>query len=127
MKKLLSFFAIIGIILASNCSRIPENNDPVIGIWAKTEIQVENSDSSSQNTIRKEWIFNDAYLGRYQKYNNNTSEVVTDFKWSIEDGVYTIVYPDVNLNKDDAIVEMQVTSEKSVLKSMDGSVLAVRE
>lgn len=127
MKKLLSFFAIIGIILASNCSRIPENNDPIIGIWAKTEIQVENSDSSSQNTIRKEWIFNDAYLGRYQKYNNNTSEVVTDFKWSIEDGVYTIVYPDVNLNKDDAIVEMQVTSEKSVLKSMDGSVLAVRE
>jgi len=127
MKKLLSFFAIIGIILASNCSRIPENNDPVIGIWAKTEIQVENSDSSRQNTIRKEWIFNDAYLGRYQKYNNNSSEVVTDFKWSIEDGVYTIVYPDVNLNKDDAIVEMQVTSEKSILKSMDGSVLAVRE
>lgn len=117
MKKLFSFLAIIGIILASNCSRIPENNDPVIGIWSNQEVN-----QTSKNTIRKEWIFNDAYLGRFHTYNNNKIEVLTDFKWSEDSGVYTISYPGLENTVND-IVSMKGTR----LEDANGNILATRE
>lgn len=125
MKKLLSFLAIIGIILASNCSRIPENNDPVIGIWS--DIQLNANNQTNKQTAKKEWIFNDAYLGRYHSYNNNgTIDVLTDFKWSEEDGLYTISYPGLE-NKTDDIVSMKELNTGSVLQDTGGNILAVRE
>lgn len=124
MKKLFSFLAIIGIILASNCSRIPENNDPVIGIWANTEV---NSISQTQkSTIREEWIFNDAYLGRFHNYNNGKIDVVTDFQWSEEDGVYTLSYPGIE-NKLNDVVTMIESETETILKGTDGHTLATRE
>lgn len=65
------------------------NNDPVLGTWAKIEVVSSNEQEQVQ---REEWIFNDAYLGRYQSFNGNTLEFYTDFSWSLENGVYTITY-----------------------------------
>ncbi len=124
MKKLFSFLAIIGIILASNCSRIPENNDPVIGIWSN--LKVDTQSQTSKTTIRTEWIFNDAYLGRYHSYKNGQREALTDFKWTEEDGVYTISYPGIE-NKLNDVVTMTETEKGSILEAVDGQVLAIRE
>ena len=123
MKKLFSFLAIIGIILASNCSRIPDNNDPVIGIW--TNIEVTDS-QSAKSTIKKEWIFNDAYLGRFHTYNNNKIEVVTDFKWEKEDEKYTLSYPGLE-NKTNDIVVMKESEGAMHLEDTTGNTLAIRE
>ena len=124
MKKLFSFLAIIGIILASNCSRIPENNDPVIGIW--TNIEVKNQSETSKSTIRQEWIFNDVYLGRYHSYTNEQRDELTDFKWTEDDGVYTLSYPGMT-NKPDDIVTMIGTKQGTILEDTSGQTLATRE
>lgn len=124
MKKLFSFLAIIGIILASNCSRIPENNDPVIGIWS--DVQLNANNQTNKQTTKKEWIFNDAYLGRYHSYNNGTVDVLTDFKWSEEDGIYTISYPGLE-NKTDDNVSMKESDTGTVLQDTNGNILAIRE
>lgn len=123
MKKLFSFLAIIGIIAASNCSRIPENNDPVIGIWSK--IDAANLAGSERISIKQEWIFNDAYLGRYHSYENKVLEVKTDFKWVHEQGVYKISYPGTDIP--DHTVILQETEEGSLLKDKNGTIFAIRE
>ncbi|MGI9548330.1 MAG: hypothetical protein ACR2MM_13880 [Flavobacteriaceae bacterium] len=119
MKKLLCLLAIISIVSASNCSRIPENNDPIIGIWSKVELSTEN------DAVRQEWIFNDVYLGRYHSYNNNTLEVKTDFSWSEDKGVYTISYPGTEMPED--VVSMKVEQSIEFLEDQQGKVLAERE
>lgn len=124
MKKLFSFLAIVGILLASNCSRIPENDDPVIGIWSDTQLNVTLQ--AKNQTIKKEWIFNDAYLGRFHSYNNGVLEIVTDFKWSEEDGIYTISYPGLE-NKTDDVVSMNASNVESKLQYTNGDILAFRE
>ncbi len=124
MKKFLSLLMIISIVLASNCSRVPENNDPVIGIWSKAE--TEETSSSAKVRVKEEWIFNDAYLGRYHKYENNTITVENDFRWSIEDETYTISYPGTNFTND--IVIMKTKGNLTVLEvPINGEVLAIRE
>lgn len=123
MKKLFSLLAIIGIILASNCSRIPENNDPVIGIWTNLEV---TTSQSAKNTIKKEWIFNDAYLGRYHTYNNNKIEVITDFSWKKEDEMYIISYPGLE-NKTNDMVKLKEVDGSSFLQDTSGKTLAIRE
>lgn len=123
MKKLFSFLAIIAIIFASNCSQIPENNDPVIGIWASEAVNVVSK--TEQQTARREWIFNDAYLGRYHGYTNKQLEVKTDFRWTQEDGVYKISYPGTDFLDD--TVTMQESEVGSFLKDMKGNTLAIRE
>lgn len=124
MKKLFSFFAIIGIITLSNCSKISENNDPVIGIW--TSIEIKTANTSENHTSYQEWIFNDAYLGRYHYYDNGKITTITDFSWSEEDGVYTISYPGID-NKLDDIVTMIESDLSTILKETDGQTLAIRE
>ncbi len=119
MKKLFSFLAIIGIILASNCSRIPENNDPVIGVWSKTE---KLQTASKSENIRNEWIFNDVYLGRFHQYKNNKLEIVSDFNWNTEDDVYTISYPGLESKTDDLVV-----LKDGQLMLTDGTLLANRQ
>lgn len=126
MKKLFSFLAILAIILASNCSRIEENNDPVIGIWSNLEVKSEVETSKTPITIRTEWIFNDAYLGRYHTYKNGQRDALTDFQWTEEDGVYTISYPGIE-NKLNDVVTMTESENQSILKAADGHTLAIRE
>lgn len=121
MKKFFSFLAIIGIIFASNCSRIPENNDPIIGIWERVE--VETSQTGKQTT-RIEWIFNDAYLGRFHRIENGQIVIKSDFKWKQEDGTYVISYP--GLERSDDLVILKRTDDGTMLERNDGFTLAMR-
>jgi len=77
MKKLFSLVAIIAIIASANCSRIEQNEDPIIGIWFEAKTISEGN--TSKTTIRKEWIFNDVYLGRYHEIDGNNITLKTDF------------------------------------------------
>lgn len=115
--------AILAIILASNCSRIPENNDPIIGIWTNTDLS--SLSETEKVAIRKEWIFNDAYLGRYHLYEGNSLTFKTDFKWEQADGVYTISYPGTDLAT--ATARMKESPQGTILESDKGVVLAKKE
>ena len=123
MKKLFSFLAIISIVFASNCSRIPENNDPVIGIWFKVEVQ--DFSETNKQTVRQEWIFNDAYLGRYHKYNGSQLDFKTDFRWEQENGVYTISYPGTDMPSQ--VVSLKASADGEMLEDGQGNILATRE
>lgn len=123
MKKIFSLVAIIAIILASNCSRIPENNDPVIGIWSSLNT-VTTSDKGTVST-RFEWIFNDVYLGRYHVIEDGTIVAKTDFKWTEDDSTYTISYP--GMDKEDDVVTMKDSPKGIMLEKVNGNVLATRE
>ncbi len=123
MKKLFSLLFIVLIIAVSNCTDIPENNDPILGIWTRTISN--NVDSKSSSTVKEEWIFNDVYLGRYQKYTNNTLTFYTDFKWSNTDGAYNIVYTGTDI--EEVTVSLEVSNEPEILALEDGAVFATRE
>ncbi|MFM1878296.1 MAG: hypothetical protein RLZZ241_1162 [Bacteroidota bacterium] len=113
-------FALMGALIFAlgNCSQVPEIDDPVIGIWAKTYPQ-------NGNTIREEWIFNDVYLGRYQKYQNQTITVKSDFSWNVNQSVYTISYP--ALNREPELVTITHNEETMRLETNSGDILAERE
>ncbi|WP_396635364.1 hypothetical protein [Maribacter sp. R77961] len=124
MKKLFSLLAIIAIILSANCSRIEQNDDPIIGIWF--EAKTISAESTAKTTIRKEWIFNDVYLGRYHEINGNDITLKTDFKWSQENGVYTVEYRGLE-DKPNDIVTIQSNDEGKLLQKTDGGLLAIKE
>jgi len=122
MKKFFSFLAIIAIFVVSNCSQIPENNDPVLGIWSKTQILQDESKTTNE---KEEWIFNDAFLGRYQRYVDQHLVFYTDFSWTATEGVYTIIYQGTDI----PTAEVLLNSEEQVerLKYTNGEVFAIRE
>ena len=122
MKKLFSLLTIVVLISVSNCSEIPENNDPVLGIWAKIESE---GISQEQTSNREEWIFNDAYLGRYQQYEGNNITFYTDFGWTVENGVYTIEYRGTDLETQR--VMLVNTDNPETLAYENGSHFATRE
>lgn len=123
MKKLFSLLSIVGIIAISNCSQIPENNDPILGIWAKLDTNT-TTDKATEH-IREEWIFNDVYLGRYQRYSDSKLVFYTDFKWSVDQGNYNITYGDSQL--DDITVNLEQAEEPEILTLDNGLVFATRE
>ncbi|NAY93060.1 hypothetical protein GTQ34_14145 [Muricauda sp. JGD-17] len=123
MKKLFSLLCIISIVAISNCTSVPENNDPILGIWVRSNVSTD-TDKSTNNT-REEWIFNDVYLGRYQSYSNSKLEFYTDFKWSEENGVYTIIYGDPQVT--DVKVSLEQNNNPERLTLDNGSVFATRE
>jgi len=123
MKKFFSLLAIASIIAISNCTSIPENNDPILGIWVRDDANGNTNKNGS--TSREEWIFNDVYLGRYQSYSNSSLTFYTDFKWSEENGKYTIIYSDEQVT--DVIVSLEETSDPEILALENGSVFAARE
>ena len=123
MKKLFSLLSIIGIIAISNCSSVPENDDPILGIWAKTESS--SIDGKGTSSTREEWIFNDVYLGRYQSYSNSKLVFYTDFRWSQENGTYTITYGDSQV--EDTMVRLEQSSSPEILTLENGLVFATRE
>ncbi len=124
MKKLFSFLAIIGIILASNCSRIPENNNPVIGIWSDVQVKAA-TDTQKKQILRQEWIFNDAYLGRYHEKTNGSITFKTDFRWSYDNDIYTITYPGTDM--EEKTVSMAQDEDAEILSDAGGNVMAIRE
>ncbi len=123
-KAILGIIALFAIIILYNCSPIEENNDPIIGIWSN-EDNISTTNKTTENTSRQEWIFNDAYLGRYHSYNNNVISFKTDYRWVQKDNVYTISYPGTDFPED--IVIMTIVDNKTMLKDTDGNILAIRE
>ena len=77
MHRLRTLLLLVVITALGSCSEVPENNDPVIGIWGQTQAP---KDASAKHMERVEWIFNDAYLGRYHRYMGNEIIEQTDFK-----------------------------------------------
>ncbi len=124
MKKLFSLLSIICIIAISNCSSIPENNDPILGTWVKNSA-AQNEITSKNSTTREEWIFNDVYLGRYQSYTDSNLTFYTDFRWSEENGKYTIEFGDEHVN--DVVVSLEESNDPETLALENGSVFATRE
>ena len=122
MKKLFSLLAIIGIVLASNCSRIPENNDAIIGVWQKAD-RKEISETEKETSF-KIWTFNDAYLGRYNHQLNQVETMKTDFRWTADDDTYTISYPGTDLA--DQVVTLDSTDKHEVLRDLKGEIVAIR-
>ncbi len=122
MKKLFSLVAIVCIVFASNCSRIPENNDPVIGIW--TNVETKTISQTQKQSIRHEWIFNDAYLGRFHRIENGAITIKTDFQWKQKDGEYILSYPGIDRADDTVVIK---TSEDQIrLELIDGHIFANR-
>lgn len=116
--------AIVAIILTANCSRIEQNNDPIIGIWSQSK--TTTGDTTAKTSIRKEWIFNDVYLGRYHEITGNEITLQTDFKWSKTDGKYIVEYRGLE-NKPNNVLTIVESSNDILLKKADGDVLALRE
>lgn len=125
MKKLFSLMAIAAIISTANCSKIEQNNDPIIGIWFQSKTTV-GEDSGKSTTIRKEWIFNDVYLGRYHEITGDDITLKTDFKWSKVDGKYIVEYRGLE-DKPNNVLTIETDSEDTLLKKADGDILALRE
>ena len=122
MKKLFSLVAVLAIIAVSNCTQIPENNDPILGVWTLSTISLELTES---NTVRQEWIFNDAFLGRFHRYEGNTLVFSSDFGWEVSDDLYTISYRDDSL--ENITVIFNAAGEPEQLELQNGETFAIRE
>ena len=118
-------FAIVGFIAVSNCSRIPENNDPVLGIWIKAELIQEDASRNNTTPISEEWIFNDVYLGRYQRYSGDEITFYTDFRWEVVNDIYTISYAEDDLPE--VKVSLKQAGGEEQLKFENGDVFATRK
>lgn len=112
----------LAVFWAEGCSEIPENNDPVIGIWSRTDL---SDGPAGKTTQREEWIFNDAYLGRYHFYENGTISIQTDFRWENNGSVYIIEYPGLDRIADQ--VTIKDSQDTEMLQDLKGEVLAQRE
>jgi hypothetical protein len=113
-------FSLFSLLLTSllGCSEIPENHDPVIGIWSQTKV-------NGSESLREEWIFNDVYLGRYQQYESDVLVLKSDFSWEVTNGVYTISYP--GLARAPEKVKIINNQEVEQLQTLSGQTLALRE
>ena len=123
MKKLFSLLCIISIVAVSNCTSIPENSDPILGIWVRSNTSTDADKNT--NITHEEWIFNDVYLGRYQSYSNSKLEFYTDFRWSEDNGTYTITYGDPQVT--DVTVSLEQNDSPERLTLDNGSVFATRD
>lgn len=123
MKKLFSFMSIVLLVAVSNCTDIPENNDPILGIWTNSNTLETNERSAS--ITREEWIFNDVFLGRYQAYSNNELVFYTDFKWSNDNDIYVITYSGTDV--EEVAVSLVEEDGTDILSLTNGAVFAIRE
>lgn len=125
MKKILSFLALLGLILASNCTQIPENDDPILGIWARTEWLEPVAEEAKSSRLKKEWIFNDVYLGRYQEFVDHQLVYYTDFSWEVDSDGYTLIYYGTDTPPLKLLLKQDENSDR--LEYTDGAVFAERE
>lgn len=120
MKKYSPYVVLCVLLFTASCTKAPINNDPVIGIWVKSAIEKSAENKSAKTEL--EWIFNDAYLGRYHHYENKKLLLQTDFSWSKENDTYTISYP--GTDRPDDVVKL---ISSTTLQTNDGNILAERE
>ena len=107
-------------VLFVSCSKIETNDDPVIGIWQHTVKTATNTNKLVVDS--EEWIFNDVYLGRFHGYKKGEVIFLTDFSWSVDDGIYTISYPGTDFPDD--YVKMEETDNGFVLMRTEGRLFA---
>lgn len=122
MKKLFSLLAIMAILVVSNCSKIPENNDPILGTWENNFTLSPSGKSPSK--VEEEWIFNDVYLGRYHKYEDGDLIIISDFSWTKDNDEYLISYP--ALERDDEEVTLNYLEGDEILEMNNGRIFARR-
>lgn len=123
MKKLFSLLSIVAVIVISNCSEIPENNDPILGIWSQSQENLTTDTLAS--TEREEWIFNDVFLGRYQRYSGSQVVFFTDFAWERTEDDYSIEYRHDDVT--DVTVRLETIDETDQLTLQDGNTFAIRQ
>ncbi len=121
MKALLNCILIT--VFVTSCSKIDENNDPIIGIWKNTVKTATNSNKLVLDG--EEWIFNDVYLGRFHGYNSGKVVFLTDFRWSVNNGTYTVSYPGTDFPND--FIHIQETEEGVLLLRSEGKIFAQRQ
>lgn len=124
MLRKATFFIVLAMLLSipQSCSEIPENSDPVIGVWSSTESETQ---TDLRGSVREEWIFNDVYLGRYHRYQGGAIIAQSDFQWKVQGKIYTIVYPNLERPADQVII--QHAESATLLLTEDGETLAHRE
>lgn len=122
MKKLLNRLAICAVLFFCTCTTIEVNNDPVIGIWLN-EPKTKTTQTKNQTTL-EEWIFNDAYLGRYHRYSFSNITISTDFKWIKTDSIYHVSYPGTDFPKQQLL--MQETDKSMLLKDLNNTIIAIK-
>ncbi|GGG51733.1 hypothetical protein GCM10011414_21690 [Croceivirga lutea] len=121
-RKLFSLVALTMLLVISNCSKVPENNDPILGTWTKS--QTISTSNKSEVNVTEEWIFNDVYLGRYHRFEDGSAIIITDFSWSIEDDMYYITYP--GIDKNDATVIYDDNNGIELLSTQPGGSVYAR-
>lgn len=123
-KKPAIVLPVLAFLLAlTSCSEIPENNDPVLGVWSSTEL-IDAPEGKS--TLREEWIFNDAYLGRYHVYRGVELEIETDFSWQVQGTLYRIEYPGLDRPADRVTIQDETPGPSSLI-TPEGITLAHKE
>ena len=122
LKRLNAIVLILTIALSSGCTEVEENTDPVLGIWSKTYSVATEGQAT---TTKEEWIFNDAYLGRYHAYSGSEITIRTDFQWEQIDGTYTLLYP--GIDKPEQKMRRVIIDEEEILQDQSGTVLATRQ
>lgn len=121
MKAFLN--GILLVLFLTSCSKIEENNDPIIGIWKNT---VKTATNTNKMVIdNEEWIFNDVYLGRFHGYKKGQVVFLTDFKWTLNNGTYIVSYPGTDFPDD--FVQLRETDEGSVLIRTEGKIFALKQ
>ncbi len=123
MKTIHKMTYLLLLLFCVCCSEIPENNDPILGIWA---IESKTPDALGQTSrIRREWIFNDAYLGRYHYYENNEILIRNDYRWSSEEGWYTVEYVGNDLPND--VFSISTSEEHMLMINRDNQIIGFKE
>lgn len=116
------FLCVTMSICFMSCTKPALNNDPIIGIWHNTPATVTTVQNVEVD--KEEWIFNDAYLGRFHGFSNNQIIFTTDFSWTIENDVYIISYPGTNLPQEHMV--METAEEGVILENTNGQQRAIR-
>ncbi|WP_300027015.1 hypothetical protein [uncultured Maribacter sp.] len=117
------FSCLILMVFITSCSKIEENNDPIIGIWNHT---VKTATNTNKMVVdNEEWIFNDVYLGRFHGYKDGQVVYLTDFNWTVNGDVYIVSYPGTDFPDD--LVKMQETEEGTILLRTEGEVFAEKQ
>ncbi len=121
MKYLLNCLLLL--VFVTSCSKVEENNDPIIGIWLHT---VKTATNTNKLVVdNEEWIFNDVYLGRFHGYKNGQVVYSTDFKWSVNNDIYMVSYPGTDFT--DEFIEMKETEDGDLLLRTEGKIFAIKQ
>ncbi|APQ17422.1 hypothetical protein [Maribacter hydrothermalis] len=121
MKYVLSCLVLL--VLVTSCSKIEQNNDPIVGIWKHT---VKTATNLNKMVVdNEEWIFNDVFLGRFHGYKSGKVVYQTDFKWSVNGNIYIVSYPGTDFPDD--FVKIKETDEGTVLMRIEGKVFAEKQ